>query len=120
MTVSGSVPSSKNAARSTRRSSIPSRRLAQNVRTRNLRKLLRNQIIKEVIRNNPHIVGSNQRREPFHRLLNHRAFAIQRQHLLRPASSGFEARTVFRCHLQESPERTSAPPYCLQWAYASV
>ncbi len=73
----------------TRRSSVPRRRFAQNMFARDFRKLLGNQVIKQVVGNNPNIGRIAQRSKPIHCLLNHGALAVKSQHLLRqrlPAS----------------------------------
>jgi len=66
----------------TRRGRIPCRRLAQNVLTRHLWQLLRNRLVQKAVGNHPDIFWSRQWTQTIQCLLNHCAFAVQRQYLL--------------------------------------
>src|ERR1700753_2064553 len=52
--------------------------------TRNLRKLLGNKLIEQIVGNHPNVGRIGHWSKPIHCLLNHGALAIQSQHLLRP------------------------------------
>ncbi len=100
MTVSG-LPccSSKNAASWAGGRGVARFRFTQDVRCAQLRQLSGDRLLQKFVGDDPDILRGGKRLQPVQRLLDHRAFAIQREHLLGAGAAAArpEARAAAPC-----------------------